>query len=113
MNNTNEKAARFTSSGFFVWLVAEIRIRAKIFQLYGLTNSINSFLVILKPHLLFSFAVFIEEIKIRLISRQSFNKEVAVSSLIYSDNCNNLIQYSVSAVSFNAMCSLEIKSALL
>ena len=54
-----------------------------------------------------------EDIKMRLISRQSFNNEVAVSSLIYSDNRNNLIQYSVSAVSFNAICSLEIKSALL
>lgn len=90
-----------------------IKIRVKNFQLYSLTNSINSFLVILKPYLLFSFAVFMEDIKMRLISRQSFNNEVAISSLIYSDNCNNLIQYSVSAVSFNAMCSLEIKSALL
>ena len=62
---------------------------------------------------LFSLAVLMEAIRTRLISKQSFNNDVPISSVMYSDIVSNLSQYSVSAVSFNAMCILEIKSALL
>ena len=60
-----------------------------------------------------SLAVLIEDIRILLISKQSFNNDAPISSVMYSDIVSNFIQYSVSAVSFNAMCILEIKSALL
>ena len=65
------------------------------------------------PIYLFVFAVFIEDIKSRLSSRQSVIKEFDISSSIYSDIFKSFIQYSVSAVSFNAICNFEIKSALL
>ena len=63
--------------------------------------------------LLSDFAVFIDEIKIRLISRQSESSDSDILSSIYSDLFNRRSQYSVSAVSLREICSLEIKSALL
>ena len=63
-------------------------------------------------YLLF-FAVLIEEISIRLSSRQSFSMEEAVLSSIIPDFFNTRSQYSVSAASFKDIWSLAIKSALL
>ena len=62
---------------------------------------------------LFSFAVFNEEIKIFLILRQSLSSNSPSFSEMYSVKTNKRSQYSVSAVSFKEICSLEIKSALL
>jgi hypothetical protein len=59
------------------------------------------------------FAVFIVAIKILLISKQSDNIDFPISSVIYSDMIRSLSQYSVSAVSFNAICILDMKSFLL
>ena len=55
----------------------------------------------------------LEAISILLISKQSFNKDCPISSVMYSDIVSNLSQYSVSAVSLSAMCIFETKSALL
>ena len=64
-------------------------------------------------HLEPPFAVLIEAIKIRLISKQSSNRDFPISAVMYSDITNSLSQYSVSAVSFSAIWSFAIKSALL
>ena len=92
MNNTNENPPSI-ENGF------SLHIRIILFLKFELN------------YLILSFAVFIEDIKIRFISRQSSSKETLILSSIYSDICNSLIQYSVSAVSFKAMCIFEIKSA--
>ena len=60
-----------------------------------------------------SLAVLIEAINIRFISKQSANNDFPISSVMYSDITSNFNQYSVSAVSFNAICIFDIKSALL
>lgn len=59
------------------------------------------------------FDVFKVAMRIRLISKQSASKESPSVFVMYSDNISSLNQYSVSAVSFSAICSLAIKSALL
>ncbi len=62
---------------------------------------------------MFCFAALSVATKIRLISRQSLISELPSVSVMYSDIISNRSQYSVSAVSFNAICILAIKSALL
>ena len=59
------------------------------------------------------FAVLIEATSILFSSRQSVKRESPMSLVKYSDIVSNLSQYSVSEVSFRAICILEIKSALL
>ena len=59
------------------------------------------------------FAVFMEEIKIRLILPESLINLLYTCSLIIFVFAKSFNQYSVSAVSFNAMCIFETKSALL
>ena len=64
-------------------------------------------------YLLFCFAVLSVATRIRLISRQSLISESPSASVMYSDITRSRSQYSVSAVSFNAICIFAMKSALL
>ena len=57
--------------------------------------------------------VFSVDIRIRFISKQSSISDLLSDAFKYSDSVINLNQYSVSAVSFNAICNFAIKSALL
>lgn len=47
------------------------------------------------------FAVVMEKISIFLIAKQSLDNAFPISSVIYSDMVSSLIQYLISAVSFN------------
>lgn len=60
-----------------------------------------------------ALAVVREETSNFFSSRQSQRRESPIFSSRYSDSTSNLSQYSVSAVSLSAICSLEIKSARL
>ena len=62
-------------------------------------------------HSLLLFAVFKVAVNRFLMSKQSCSKLSYSFSSIYSDIFNNLIQYSVSAVSFCAICIFAIKSS--
>ena len=57
------------------------------------------------------FAVFKEDIRILLISRQSERIDSPCDFSIYSVKINSRNQYSVSAVSLREICSLAMKSA--
>lgn len=59
-----------------------------------------------------AFAVLMDAIRSFLSSMQSFSRGSPISSEIYAEAMSSLSQYSVSAVSFNAICSLDMKSAL-
>ncbi len=59
------------------------------------------------------FEVFRMAIKMRLSSRQSVSNDWLSAAVKYCERVSKRSQYSVSAVSFKEIWSLEIKSALL